>query len=264
MKKIIRMALILLVVFLFAYSSQKTVRSEGNEQVIIDDGRNLLNDEEEKALEEKMLELTPYGDVAFVSVYQFGDTGKYAQRTYYSFFGTDSGLLFVIDVGQHNIWIYADGEIYRTITKANANTITDNVYHYASEGNYFECAYEAFDQALTLLKGSRIAQPMKYISNALIALVIAVIVDLFYLAFWDYNPNDQNSQDDQNTDIVSAMTTAVSIVVSEKIITKSLENVYLGTYEGPIIDRGGGIGGHSGGGSSGGGGFSGGGGGHSF
>ena len=92
-------------------------------------------------------------------------------------FGTDSGTLFVIDMDQRNIWIHSDGAVYEVITTAYANTITDNVYRYASKGDYYGCASEAFRQIHELLRGRRIAQPMKYISNALLALILALLVN---------------------------------------------------------------------------------------
>ena len=48
-----------------------------------------------------------------------------------------------------------------------ADSITDNVYTYASNRDYFSCAAKGFERELNLLKGQKIRQPMKYISNAL-------------------------------------------------------------------------------------------------
>lgn len=39
------------------------------------------------------------------------------------------------------------------------------------------CAYKVYEQELALLKGRRISQPMKYISNALLAVVAALIIN---------------------------------------------------------------------------------------
>lgn len=85
----------------------------------------------------------------------------------------------MIDMDNRNIWIHSNGAIYRTITKSYADTITDNVYTYASAQDYYGCASEAYTQMATLLAGRRIAQPMKYISNALLALIIALLINYF-------------------------------------------------------------------------------------
>ena len=39
------------------------------------------------------------------------------------------------------------------------------------------CAYKVYEQELALLKGRRISQPMKYISNVLLAVVAALIIN---------------------------------------------------------------------------------------
>jgi uncharacterized protein len=77
------------------------------------------------------------------------------------------------------LWIYSDGAIYKTVTNSYADTITDNVYSYASKEDYLTCASKAFEQVNTLLEGRRIAQPMKYISNALLAIVLALMINYF-------------------------------------------------------------------------------------
>lgn len=78
-----------------------------------------------------------------------------------------------------NIWIHSNGGIYRIITSSYADTITDNVYQYATKRDYYGCCYEAFTEMLTLLQGNRIAQPMKYISNALFGVDLRAYGDIF-------------------------------------------------------------------------------------
>ena len=43
----------------------------------------------------------------------------------------------------------------------------------------YECAYKAFQQILSLLQGNKIAQPMKYISNTFLAIILALLVNYF-------------------------------------------------------------------------------------
>lgn len=76
-----------------------------------------------------------------------------------------------------NIWIHSNGKIYSTVTSSYADTITDNVYRYASSKDYYMCTYKVYEQELALLKGRRISQPMKYISNVLLAVVAALIIN---------------------------------------------------------------------------------------
>lgn len=51
------------------------------------------------------------------------------------------------------------------------------MYTYASDADYYICAMKVYEQEYTLLQGRKIAQPMKYISNALLAVVIAVVIN---------------------------------------------------------------------------------------
>ena len=53
-----------------------------------------------------------------------------------------------------NIWIHSNGAINRTINKAYAETITDNVYTYASDADYYICAMKVYEQEYTLLQGN--------------------------------------------------------------------------------------------------------------
>ena len=127
--------------------------SETGWQVIVDDRADLLTDEEESRLASEMEPVTAYGNAAFISCYASGSTSSYAKDLYRDLFGSDSGTIFMIDMENRNIWIQSNGAIYRTITKSYANTITDNVYKYASRGDYYGCASNAFSQICTLLEG---------------------------------------------------------------------------------------------------------------
>lgn len=249
-RKICRHLSIIVTVMLVLFAFPRPLIADGGYQIIIDDGEDLLTDSEEMQLREKMSEIAQYGNVAFVSVSQYDDTAAYAERIYRSYFGKDSGMLFMIDMGRRNIWIFCDGAIYRVINKAYANTITDNIYRLASSGLYYDCAYEAFDQAATLLAGGRIAQPMKYISNILIALVSALLINFVILILQRHNPEFEIN------DTAKAMTAGVAVAVLSKEKTRTRRHIHVES------DGGGSSGG--GGGGGGGGGSSGGGGGHSF
>lgn len=153
-------------------------------EVILEDEADLLTEEEEAALLEKMKEVTEYGHAAFVTTdFNSGSARNYAANHFYEYFGSESGVLFLIDMDNREIYIYSDGAIYRTVTSSYANTITDNVYTYASDAEYFTCAYKAFEQIVSLLAGKKIAQPMKYISNAFLAVLFALLINYFVVMF---------------------------------------------------------------------------------
>lgn len=160
--------------------AEEDLKDETGYQVVIEDDADLVASYEEALLAELMQEITVYGNVAFKTIDENdSSTESFIKNYYKSKFGSESGTVFLIDMDNRNIWIHSNGAIYRVITKSYANTITDNVYTYASDAEYFICAYEAFDQILTLLQGNKIAQPMKYISNAFLALILSLIITYF-------------------------------------------------------------------------------------
>ncbi len=162
--------------------------------VVIEDMCNLLSASQEHALAQQMQQITAYGNVAFISVDQSEATSIYAMNAYHRLFGARSGTVFVIDMGRRNIYIFSDGDVYKTITNAYANTITDNCYRYATDGRYYECAREVFAQELTLLEGGKIARPMKHITNLLISLAIGIMVNFIILSF-DRSPEPLDPKD---------------------------------------------------------------------
>lgn len=154
-------------------------------RVLIEDDAQLLDDEEEQELTALMQEITAYGNVAFKTIDNNDySTESYARQYYQKQFGTDSGTLFLIDMDNRTIWIHSDGAVYTVITNSYANTITDNVYLYASCGDYYTCAVQTYEQILTLLNGNKIAQPMKYISNGLLAVILALLLNYGLVSFF--------------------------------------------------------------------------------
>ncbi len=228
------------------YFAQQTYKNENTGyQAFIYDGEDLLSDSEEAALLQDMIPITEFGNAAFESVYVRGQSSyDYAKANYTGYF-KESGTLFLIDMGNREIKLYSSGKIEKTVTGSYANSITDNIYTYASKGDYYTCASKAFQQEATLLEGGRIAQPMKYISCGLLALILALIINYFIVRL--KSKNTRSSQEKMMSAV--AMTTAVA--AASTAVTKRVRHT---------SSSGGSHGG--GGGGGGGGGFSG--GGHSF
>ena len=149
-------------------------------QALIVDEADLLSSSEEADLLEEMEGITEYSNVAFVSVDQnYSSTENLAMRLNEEYFGNDSGIVFIIDMDNRYIWIDSMGGARKTITNDYAQTITDNVYSYASDEDYYKCASRAFAQIHSLFEGQWIAQPMKYISNAFLAVALALLINYF-------------------------------------------------------------------------------------
>lgn len=218
--------------------------------VYIDDEANLLTEAQCAELQAIMQDITAYGNVAFktIDTNTYSSTESFISSYYRQLFGSSSGTIFVIDMDYRNIWIHSNGAIYNTITNSYADSITDNVYTYASNRDYFSCAAKVFEQELTLLKGQKIRQPMKYISNALLAIILAVIINYFIVKMYSRTPKASDNE-----------------ILSGIFANNSFDNYQLQfthttkQYSPPSSSSSGGSGGGGGGHSSGGGG-----GGHSF
>ena len=221
--------------------------------LIIEDDANLLTEEEETLLLEDMKDISNYGNVAFKSTDSNSSTARqYAENYYYSEFGNNSGMVFLIDMDNRQIYIACSGAIYKAVTTSKANTITDNVYRYASRGDYYGCASNAFAQALKLLQGQAIAEPMKHISNAILSLILAMLI--FFVVI---TASSRAKRAGSEIMITGAKKTSLeSTEPNPKFVRE--------TRRYSPVQRSGGGGGGSSGGGGGGGGFSGGGGGHGF
>ena len=161
----------------FLYTNPQTGYS-----VYIDDSEDLLTDSEEAQLVEDMKPITEYGNAGFVSCENYDySTASYSARRYSSLFGSESGTLLVIDMGMREFYIKNDGAISKVITNAYSNTISDNIYRYASSGDYYLFAATCYAQIYTLLAGGKVAQPMRYISAALLALILGILVNYLIL-----------------------------------------------------------------------------------
>lgn len=235
-----------------AYSQTVYTNPATGYSVCIDDGADLLTEEEEAELASAMEPVTAFGGAAFVSTFSNpGDAREFAEDRYYALFGNGSGTLFLIDMGNRYLYLANDGYIYSIVNKGRAMTITDNVYTYAGEGDYLGCALAVFEQMNTLLAGGRIAQPMKYISNLLLSLILSLLINylLVLLTAGSRKPSEET--------ILGAVRIGFHMSDPSAVMTHTTR-----VYDPPFTSSGGGSGSRGGGG--GGGGFSGGGGGHSF
>ena len=217
-------------------------------QLVIEDDAHLLTEEEITQLRDKMTSLTKYGHIIFKSISENTTSADQFARSYYhNNFSTDSGTLFLIDMDNRKIYIFSDGANYQHITDSKALSITDNIYRYASNGDYYQCAYQAFDQIQTILEGGKIAEPMRYTSYFFIAFVLSFFIN-FLIVLSSARMKKANKNEISkgcNIDFKIGQVHAI------KTGTRRVYN--------PPSDSGGGSSGGGGGGGS-----SGGGGGHSF
>lgn len=223
-------------------------------KVEIHDDASLLEDSQLQALAKDMKSLTKYGSAGFFTTnFEYRSTSALAHDLYDKYLwkqssAEESGTIFLIDMTQRNIYIYSNGVIYKTITNAYANTITDKVYKYASDADYYRCAKEVFDSELTLLEGRKIAQPMKYASNIFLAAALAILINYFLVKLFSRAKSPSEAE----------MLASIAATQRMNHVNVQFERESK-TYSPRSSSGSGGGGGHSGGGGS-----SGGGGGHSF
>lgn len=224
------------------FADNTYVNDETGYQVIIEDDAQLLSQEEQDDLSESMEKITKYGNVAFKTTDEYHySTASFADNYCYSKFGTESSTVFVIDMNRRNVYIYSNGKIYKTINKSYANIITDNVYKYASREEYYQCADKAFSQIYKVLNGQKIAQPMKYISNALLAIIIALIINYFIARKLSSTKKANKEQ------LIQGMYSNCNIY-NENIVFMNQTRKYSPRSKGGGGHGGGGGGGHGGGG----------------
>ncbi len=223
------------------------------------DGENLLSDQEETELLKDMIPVTAYGNAAFVSDYASVPASEWARSRFDILFGNASGTLFLVEMNSRELYLYSNGEIYNIVNSRAAASIVDNVYTYASEGDFRECAAGVYRQISTMMEGGRISQPMKHITNALIAICAAILLNYLLVRITTMQDKPKKSE------VMGAMAATFAVVGTKKILLKQSKHYRPQTSSGSGSHSSGSFGGGSfGGGFSGGGGHSsGGGGGHS-
>lgn len=163
---------------LTSVSAESTPSSVPGEIVILDE-LGLLSSTEAEQLRQDMEPITAFGNVAFWTTDQYArDEVEQARLKRRELFGLESGIILVINMNVRKVSVQSYGTINDTITADRANTITNNVRNYLTKGDYYGGASTAFRQIFRLLDGGRIPQPMKYLSNAAIALMLSLMLML--------------------------------------------------------------------------------------
>ena len=231
-------------------------------RVVIDDEADLLTSAEEADLEAIMEKVLPYGNAAFVSVDRNSTTTeRLAEQKFLEFFGDTSGALLIIDMDNRYIQLIADGAVYKTVNKTRCNEITDNIYRYASQKDYYTCAVKAFEQVTRLLEGGKIAAPFRYVTNAFLAVCLALTGNFAVMSL--QRRKKVAPENALNVKVaVNTASSAVKTAIVAGVVLKMLSQRKTKHVESSGGGRSGG--GFSGGGGHSGGGFSGGGGGHRF
>ncbi|MBE6007380.1 MAG: TPM domain-containing protein [Sarcina sp.] len=214
--------------------------------LVVEDNADLLTSEEEAQLISDYSAITEYMDAAFVTTNSSpGSTASYAENYAINHYGNDPAIIFVIDMDDRELYIYANGPAIKTITSADSRAITDNIYRSASRGDFYECAELAFSQILAKCMGERLSRPVKHITNALIAILAGILVN-YFLTVYSRLPVIENRTEGQiNVSVTSKMAHMPGLLLALPVVLSSVKR-YKSSGSGG--SGGGGGGGHSGGG----------------
>ena len=225
---------------------------------VIEDGADLLTDAEEAALTVKYAGLAEYMDVAVVTTNSSAATARryaedYAVRNY----GTAPAVIFLIDMDNREIYVCSNRDAIRTVSNADGRAITDNIYQYASRGDYYTCTDKALEQIQARFQGERLARPVKHITNALIAVLFGVLINYFVVVRSRRSEYARRTTGKIAVNVSRQMAVMPGIALAAPIVIDTVKRYKESSSGHSGRSGGGGFGG-------GGGGFSGGGGGHKF
>ena len=254
MKKILAFLLILLLLVPVLAAAETRTNETTGFIAVLDDNGSLLDTAEYDGVWEAMMPVTEYCNVGFYTcsgsdkTYVMDKAKAWANA---NFKGTCT--LFIIDMATRQLAVWSSTDVQKTLTQSKGYTITDNVYKYASRGDYAGCAESAFNQMYKVLKGVNVKGPMRVISNALLALLAAIL-----LAYLFISARMEQEVKVSMPDIITTTAAGAGAVIAAKKLTRKVK--HSSSSGGGGFHGGGGGGGFSGGG----GGFGGGGGSHGF
>ena len=255
MKKILAFLLILLLLVPVLAAAETRTNETTGFIAVLDDSGSLLDTAEYDGVWEAMMPVTEYCNVGFYTcsgsdkTYVMDKAKAWANA---NFKGTCT--LFIIDMATRQLAVWSSTDVQKTLTQSKGYTITDNVYKYASRGDYAGCAESAFNQMYKVLKGVNVKGPMRVISNALLALLAAIL-----LAYLFISARMEQEVKVSMPDIITTTAAGAGAVIAAKKLTRKVK--HSSSSGGGGFHGGGGGGGFS---CGGGGGFGGGGGSHGF
>lgn len=156
-----------------AFADEYTFTNDNGNRADIQDNAEIFRNQEN--ILDKMKYVTEYTNILVYTTDDNDASSAYlSEELANNHFGSDDGVVFLIDMDNRYIYIYAHNDTYEVITSLVADTITDNCYDYASDENYDKCAEEAISQIYTKLSGKSIPEPMRYIGNFFLSIMIGV------------------------------------------------------------------------------------------
>lgn len=221
-------------------------------KVQIIDRAKLLTEEQKQLLYKDMEPLAKYGHVVFytTTLKKGVNYEKNCESIYYQLHKNDPGVIFQIDMGNRKLTLSASTGMEDRIGHERSS-IVDNIYQKATARDYYGCASDCYKQILMVINNEEIAHDMKYIDNAICAVILGLLIN--FMVMFSTTRNRATK-----TKLLGEMTAAIALGEVMVKATKSKR------YYDPKPKGSSGGGSSWGGGGGGGGGFSGGSSSHGF
>ncbi len=259
------MAFSVLLIFTIPARAEGEVWYESDEgyEVVIDDEEDILSDSDEKELAKLMKELAEYGNVVFYSTSESGivdeaEADRAASYYYEKLYGSHAdGMIFAVDLdnyhqdpqGEGMLRLNAYGALKRKISSSQIDSMIDNAvneYYYGSDRyNWYKYTEASFEQVLEYLNTGKISEPMKWITNVFLAIILGFMISFAMVSYVI------RSRKPKDSEVLSGLYQHFQLLGANMILTNTTK-----VYDPPSSSGGGG---HGGGGHGGGGGHSGGG-----
>ena len=171
-----------LICFIMLLAISYSAKAAASNVYIADDAKLLTEDERDDL--QKYLESLD-GNLNYVAVTteenDFGRSTDEILESYYNnkYDDTQAGIAFIIDMYHREIILSGYGDTRFLLKKSDEQDVTDNVYRYAMNGEYYDCMLNAFEQADVIVNDGFVLRPMRIIVTALISLIIGFLTPFF-------------------------------------------------------------------------------------
>lgn len=247
MQKIVSRCCALAVILVSLVIFPITANAQSSNVSVIDDA-DLLTDSEESDIADYLDRLDESINYIVVTSNQIGSSADSILEDYYrsQYSSTSDGVAFIVDMFHREIYMQGYGDLRSKLTSGDCTDITDNVYTYASNGNYYLCIMKAMSQADTVINEGFIVRPMRIIVSALISIIIGFLI-VFYWAMYSRKKRSPVEKSRQALLFGAGAVATASIYQTKRYARSSGGGGYHGGGGG---GHHGGGGGHSGGGHS--------------
>lgn len=149
---------LLLAFLLFCLLPGQAVKAETDHTYVFDNA-GLFSQDEADRIEETIQDLKTETDMDYVVLTIDDAEGKtsreyaddYYEATGLGTHGNYSGLLYLIDMDNREIYVSTEGDMLRYLTDARIDSILDNAYEEVADGNYAASALSVLEDARTYI-----------------------------------------------------------------------------------------------------------------